>query len=66
MNRFEGKVAWVTGGASGIGWATAVRFAAEAAKVAISDIDKDASAATVSAIEKAGGAAISVPCDVRA
>jgi NAD(P)-dependent dehydrogenase (short-subunit alcohol dehydrogenase family) len=38
--RFEGKVAVVTGAASGIGRATAVRFAAEGAKVVLADRDE--------------------------
>lgn len=37
--RFEGKVAFVTGGASGLGAATAARLANEGARVAIADID---------------------------
>jgi len=65
MGRFDGKVAWVTGGASGIGRATAERFASEGARVAISDMNKEASDETVAAIEAAGGEAMSVPCDVR-
>ena len=42
MNRFAGKTALITGGASGIGLAVAFRFAGEGAAVAIVDIDADA------------------------
>jgi NAD(P)-dependent dehydrogenase (short-subunit alcohol dehydrogenase family) len=41
MNRFAGKVAIVTGGASGIGAATARRFAAEGARVVVADVQDD-------------------------
>ncbi|GFG51283.1 oxidoreductase [Mycolicibacterium agri] len=44
-NELEGKVAVVTGGASGLGEGLARRFAAEGAKVLIGDIDRDAGAA---------------------
>jgi NAD(P)-dependent dehydrogenase (short-subunit alcohol dehydrogenase family) len=39
--RFDGKVAFVTGGASGLGAAAAERFASEGARVAVADIDSD-------------------------
>ena len=42
MGKFEGKVAVVTGGAWGIGGATARKLASEGAKVTIADIDDDA------------------------
>lgn len=59
---FEGKVALVTGGAFGIGRATAIAFAKKGAKVAIVDWLEDTE--TLDAIESAGGEAIFVKCDV--
>ncbi len=41
VNELAGKVAIVTGGASGIGCATAERFLAERARVVIADVDRD-------------------------
>src|SRR5580765_1807649 len=41
MGRLDGKVAIVTGGASGIGAATVRRFVAEGARVVIADLDDD-------------------------
>lgn len=63
-DRFEGKVVWVTGAASGIGRAAAQRFGAESASVVVSDIDADGAEETVALIEKEGGAAVAVECDV--
>jgi NAD(P)-dependent dehydrogenase (short-subunit alcohol dehydrogenase family) len=62
--RFADRVAVVTGAASGIGRATAVRLAAEGAAVAVLDIDAPGSAETVALIEAAGGRALAVTTDV--
>jgi len=60
----QGRVALVTGAASGIGRATALAFAREAAKVVVVDILADEGEETVSLIKEAGGEAIFVKCDV--
>jgi meso-butanediol dehydrogenase/(S,S)-butanediol dehydrogenase/diacetyl reductase len=57
MGRIGGKVAIITGGASGIGAATVRRFAAEGAAVVCADINDDAGAAVVAAVQAAGGRA---------
>ena len=67
MGRLGGKTAIVTGAASGIGRAIALRFAAEGAKVMIGDIThtpKEGGIPTEDAIREAGGAALRVHCDV--
>ncbi|MFT5203274.1 MAG: NAD(P)-dependent dehydrogenase (short-subunit alcohol dehydrogenase family) [Candidatus Aldehydirespiratoraceae bacterium] len=61
--RFAGKVAVVTGAASGIGRSTAIRLGAEGATVIAADIN-EAVAEVVSEINDAGGAAVDVECDV--
>ena len=61
---FEGKVALVTGGSSGIGRAAALAFAAEGARVAIAARRATESEETVAAIKKQGGEAIFVQTDI--
>jgi NAD(P)-dependent dehydrogenase (short-subunit alcohol dehydrogenase family) len=61
MNRFDGKVAVVTGGAAGMGLATARRIVADGGQVAIGDSDASALAAVG---EELGAAALTLPCDV--
>jgi NAD(P)-dependent dehydrogenase (short-subunit alcohol dehydrogenase family) len=60
----EGKSALVTGGASGIGRATALAFAREGARVAVADILEEAAQRTVTEIEAMGGQAMAIACDV--
>ncbi|MFM7421070.1 MAG: SDR family NAD(P)-dependent oxidoreductase, partial [Alphaproteobacteria bacterium] len=60
----EGKSALVTGGASGIGRATALAFAREGARVAVADILEEAAQRTVAEIEAMGGQAMAIACDV--
>ncbi|MFE2557068.1 SDR family NAD(P)-dependent oxidoreductase [Streptomyces sp. NPDC059352] len=64
MNRFSGLTAVVTGAASGIGAASAVRLAAEGAAVLVSDIADEAGEAVAAAIRADGGQAAYVRCDV--
>jgi NAD(P)-dependent dehydrogenase (short-subunit alcohol dehydrogenase family) len=60
----DGKVALVTGGASGIGRATAVAMAREGARVAVADRAEETAAETVALINAAGGQAIAIGGDV--
>jgi NAD(P)-dependent dehydrogenase (short-subunit alcohol dehydrogenase family) len=62
--RLTGKVAFVTGAASGIGRATALGFAGEGASVVVADISEQDNQETARVIEKLGGRALAVRCDV--
>lgn len=64
MGRISGKIALVTGGAMGIGKATALRLAKEGAKVILGDLNPEAGQATVEEIRKAGGEACFLPLNV--
>jgi 2-hydroxycyclohexanecarboxyl-CoA dehydrogenase len=64
ISRLQGKVAIVTGGAQGIGRATAMRLAAEGAAVAIADVQMEAARRTASEITGTGARAIAVKLDV--
>jgi NAD(P)-dependent dehydrogenase (short-subunit alcohol dehydrogenase family) len=65
MNTFAGKVALVTGGSSGIGRATAIKFGERGAKVVVAARREKESKETVEIIRKAGGEAMFVQTDVR-
>jgi NAD(P)-dependent dehydrogenase (short-subunit alcohol dehydrogenase family) len=64
MGQVEGKVAIVTGGASGIGAACAATLAREGAKVVLTDLDDTGGQAVVDKIGNAGGAAFLLHQDV--
>jgi NAD(P)-dependent dehydrogenase (short-subunit alcohol dehydrogenase family) len=64
-NLFAGKVAFVTGGASGIGRAAALAFARQGASVVVADVSDEGNQETARLIEQEGGRALAVRCDVR-
>ncbi len=66
MNEFEGKVAVVTGGGSGIGRGIALGLAAEGMALAIADVNTASAEAVVAEIAEQGGRAIGVSVDVTA
>ena len=63
MASFNGKVVIITGGALGIGQATAWEFAREGARVAVADVNREAGEATVDEVERLGGEGLMVEAD---
>ncbi len=64
MTEIRGKVAFVTGGGSGIGRALASALATEGATVVVADILPESAAGVAGEIEAAGGTAMAIACDV--
>ena len=60
----DGKIALVTGAASGIGRATALAFARQGANVVVADVETEGAQATVTQVRRAGGRADVIKCDV--
>jgi 3(or 17)beta-hydroxysteroid dehydrogenase len=64
MGRVKGKVAWITGSGLGLGRAAAILLASEGARVAVTDVDRNAGEDVVRTIEAKGGEAAFCPLDV--
>jgi len=65
MNRFDGKVAFITGAAGGIGRATAIRFATEGASVYLVDVAAVELEETAKLCEAESAAVHFAACDIR-
>ncbi len=64
MDRLKGQIAWISGGASGMGEAIAELFAQEGAMVAVADVQAELGQNVVKRIEQNGGKAVFHECDV--
>jgi 3-oxoacyl-[acyl-carrier protein] reductase len=64
VSLLDGKVALITGAASGQGRAAAVLFARHGARIAVADLNEEGARDTVRLVEGADGAAVAVPADV--
>jgi NAD(P)-dependent dehydrogenase (short-subunit alcohol dehydrogenase family) len=64
MRRLEGRITAITAGGSGMGRASALRFAEEGAHVVVSDVDEEAARQVTEEITSAGGSAVAIRCDV--
>ena len=64
MKRFEGRTAFITGGAHGIGRACARRLAAEGAAVVVADIDDEAAKTAAARTDRIGCTRDFLRCDV--
>lgn len=65
VNRFNGRVALITGGANGIGRASALKFASQGAKVAILDIEEEPLEEAAAAIREGGGTVLPIAVNMR-
>jgi len=64
LTQLTGRTALITGGAAGIGRATALLLASAGARIALADVNDTGGAAVVAEIQRVGGAALFLHCDV--